>query len=137
MSPDSTTATRIAPAAAADPTAKSYYVDVVGMEWQPTPFPKIECKVLYREPETGRSTIMFRMQPGAIVPSHFHAGVEQTFILEGSLEDHLGAATAGNFVWREPGSYHEAHSPNGAIVLGMFDKPNRFDAEVPWYGGKS
>ncbi|MCC7275656.1 MAG: cupin domain-containing protein [Alphaproteobacteria bacterium] len=118
---------------APDKAARSHYVDVEGMEWQPSAFPRITCKVLFTEPATGRSTILFRMAPGAIVPAHFHQGIEQTFILEGSLEDHLGIATAGNFVWREPGSYHEARAPGGALVLGVFDQPNRFDEDVPWY----
>jgi len=35
-------------------------------------------------------------------------------------------ATAGNYVWRPAGSRHDAHSPNGAIVLSFFPKPNKF-----------
>ncbi|MGE0715120.1 MAG: cupin domain-containing protein [Alphaproteobacteria bacterium] len=120
-----------------DPAARSHYIDVAGMGWQPSAFPKIACKVLFAEAATGRSTILFRMEPGAVVPAHFHQGIEQTFILEGSLEDHLGVATAGNFVWREPGSYHEARAPEGALIIGIFDQPNRFDQETPWYADEA
>ena len=30
------------------------------------------------------------------------------------------------FVWRPTGNQHEARSPNGAVILGFFLKPNRF-----------
>ena len=53
-------------------------------------------------------------------------GIEQSFVLEGTLVDDDGACTAGNYVWRRIGSVHEAWSPDGCIVLGIFDKPNEF-----------
>jgi len=123
---------RPAPAEAALDLA-SRYLDVVAMPWQETDFPGIACKVLWRDPESGRSTILFRLAPGAVVPPHFHEGIEQTYMLEGSLEDDEGACTAGNYVWRPPGSRHMAHSPRGGLFLSMFDRPNRFDDPVTWY----
>ena len=47
-------------------------------------------------------------------------------ILEGSLVDDDGECTAGNFVWRRPGSVHRAWSPNGCIGIGIFERPNEF-----------
>ena len=47
-------------------------------------------------------------------------------MLEGSIEDEEGEATAGNFVWRPAGSRHVAKSRNGAILLGTFLSPNKF-----------
>ncbi len=69
---------------------------------------------------------MFRTAPGAVLPSHRHRGIEQTFVLKGSLVDGDGTCTAGNFVWRDVGSVHSAHSPDGCITIGMFQKPNEF-----------
>ena len=37
-----------------------------------------------------------------------------------------GECTAGNFVWRRPGSVHRAWSPNGCIGIGIFERPNEF-----------
>jgi anti-sigma factor ChrR (cupin superfamily) len=111
-----------------EPSPPSHYLDVNSMGWQPTKFPGIETKVLYTDPESGLSTILFRMEPGAEVPLHEHVAVEQTFVLEGSLEDSEGAVTAGNFVWRPGGSTHIARSPNGAVFLSVFLKPNHFAA---------
>ena len=95
------------------------------MPWQPTQFEGIEMKILYSDDE-GRSTILFKMAAGAVVPLHEHTALEQTFMLEGSLEDAEGACRAGDFVWRPGGNIHVAHAPNGATFLSVFNRPNRF-----------
>jgi anti-sigma factor ChrR (cupin superfamily) len=107
------------------PERQSHYVAASAMPWQPTAFEGIEMKVLYTDNE-GRSTILFRMAPGATVPLHEHTGLEQTYILEGSLEDMEGSCGAGDFVWRPGGNVHVAHAPNGALFLSVFTRPNRF-----------
>jgi len=104
----------------------SVYVDLVSMAWSPSKFPGIETKMLYSDPATGLATLLFRLAPGAVVPLHEHTGVEMTYVLEGSLEDAEGSCTAGNFVWRPAGSTHVAVAPNGAVILGVFMKPNHF-----------
>ena len=82
-------------------------------------------KILYQDDE-GRSTILFRMAPGAVVPLHEHTALEQTYMLEGSLEDAEGSCGAGDFVWQPGGNIHVAHAPNGATFLAVFNRPNRF-----------
>jgi anti-sigma factor ChrR (cupin superfamily) len=111
----------------------SQFIDIDTLAWQPTPFDGIEMKILYSDPETGMSTILFRMAPGAVVPMHEHTGVEQTYMISGSLEDHEGAATAGNYVWRPGGSRHVARAPHGALFISFFTKPNRFEAGTRFY----
>ncbi len=106
-------------------TARSTFIDVSRIAWEPSPYPGIENKVLYSEP-SGRRTVLTRLAPGAKLPPHRHVGLEQSFVLEGSLVDEDGACTAGNFVWRRPGSVHSAWSPDGGVVLGIFDAPNEF-----------
>jgi len=113
--------------------AGSHLVRVQDMPWEPTDFPGIRMKVLYSDPPTGRSTIMFKLEPGAVVPPHEHTALEQTYVLEGSLEDHEGAARTGEFVWRPGGSVHTAVAPRGAVILCFFSKPNRFFAGTPFY----
>ncbi|MEO1994691.1 MAG: cupin domain-containing protein [Planctomycetaceae bacterium] len=107
-------------------SSDSTYVDVVQMDWQPTPFVGIEIKVLWRCATSAAYTALFRVAPGARLPRHRHIGVEQTFVLEGSLVDEHGACTAGNFVWRRPESIHEAYSPDGCLAIGVFQSPNEF-----------
>lgn len=107
-------------------TLSSRYIDVPALPWQPTRFPGVEIKVLVEDPDTGLATVLTRMAPGATLTDHEHVDVEQTWVLEGSLVDHEGVALAGTFVWRPPGSRHVATAPNGALLLGIFQKPNRF-----------
>ncbi len=71
-------------------------------------------------------TSLTRLAPGAVLPDHTHVGIEQSWVLEGSLEDHEGVVTAGNFVWRPAGSRHVAKSAGGCLVLGFFQRPNAF-----------
>jgi anti-sigma factor ChrR (cupin superfamily) len=104
----------------------SRYVDVNCLPWKPTPCAGIEMKVLVEDKESGLLTALFRWQPGSELALHEHVEVEQTFVLEGSLVDDEGEVTAGNYVWRPKGNRHIAKSPNGALVLSIFLKPNIF-----------
>jgi hypothetical protein len=38
----------------------------------------------------------------------------------------MKANAPGQFVWRPGGNQHDAVAPNGAVLLGLFLKPNRF-----------
>ena len=104
----------------------SRYIDVPSLPWQPTRFPGVEIKVLIEDPDSGLQTVLTRMAPGSVLTDHEHVDIEQTWVLEGRLVDHEGEATAGTFVWRPPGSRHVAHAPEGALLLGIFQKPNTF-----------
>ena len=104
----------------------SRYIDVESLPWEPTRFPGVENKTLMRNPETGMQTVLTRMAPGSVLTDHMHVDIEQTWVLEGSLVDHEGEAKAGSFVYRPPGSRHTASAPNGALLLGIFLKPNTF-----------
>jgi anti-sigma factor ChrR (cupin superfamily) len=108
-----------------DPALASRYLDVPNMPWEDTKFPGIKIKVLYDDGR-GMTTALFKLAPGAVVPLHEHQDIEQTYVLEGTLEDHEGVCGPGQFVWRPAGNQHEAVAPNGALILGMFLKPNRF-----------
>jgi anti-sigma factor ChrR (cupin superfamily) len=101
-------------------------VSVNDIPWQQAGTPGIRFKVLYRDEKTGASTLFLQFEPGAKTPLHQHTGLEQTFVLEGSLRDHDGTISAGNFVWRQAGSIHQAQSgPNGSLHIAFFSSPNR------------
>ena len=104
----------------------SRYIDVAALPWQPTRFAGVEVKVLMEDADTGLQTVLTRMAPGAVLTDHLHVAVEQTWVLEGSLVDHEGTANAGSYVWRPAGSRHAASAPGGALLLGIFQKPNQF-----------
>ena len=109
----------------------SKFLDVANMPWEKTRYAGIEQKTLLVEKETGLLTALMRMAPGARLPDHEHVRIEQTYVLEGKLVDKEGPAAGlevgpGEFVWREPGSRHVAWTPEGGLMLAMFQIPNKF-----------
>jgi anti-sigma factor ChrR (cupin superfamily) len=107
------------------PELASRYLDVPNMPWEKTKFAGIQIKVLYCD-DRGITTALFKLDPGAVVPLHEHTALEQTFVIEGTIEDHEGVCGPGQFVWRPAGNRHVAVAPNGAVIIGFFLKPNRF-----------
>ena len=107
------------------PTAgQTHIVDVLSMEW--VQFDEgVWGKVLYKDDTTGAATVLFRFEPGAQAPMHEHTGLEQTYVIEGELEDHDGILTAGNFAVREAGSVHAASSKRGSLHIAFFSRPVR------------
>jgi anti-sigma factor ChrR (cupin superfamily) len=103
----------------------SRYVEVEHLPWTRAGA-GIEQKILFEDRERGLRTALFRWQPGARLPMHEHVDFEQTYVLEGSLCDQEGECKAGDYVWRPPGSRHEAWSPDGCLLLAIFLKPNIF-----------
>ena len=111
----------------------STYVDPSQIGWQPSQFEGIQIKVLYVDKEKGEMTCLLKWEPGATLPMHKHPEIEQSFVLEGSFYDHDGICRAGEFVWRQPGSFHETHSDEGAVLLAIYRKPNVFQNTVGFY----
>ena len=108
------------------PALASRFVDIDDLPWKPTPCEGIEMKVLMEDEETGMMTAMFKWEPGSKLTFHEHVELEQTFVLKGSLVDDEGTVSAGNYVWRPAGSRHDAWAPDGALIISMFLKPNKF-----------
>ena len=104
----------------------SVHVKPQDIAWEPTQFPGISIKVLYEDKDKGEMTCFLRWEPGASLPMHKHPAIEQSYVIEGSFYDHDGICRAGEFVWRRPGSFHETHSEEGAVILAVYRKPNAF-----------
>ncbi len=109
------------------PPMASRFVQVDALPWQKSRYEGIETKTLFADGASGLLTSLLKMAPAARLPDHEHVDVEQTWVLEGSLECEEGQCTSGNFVWRPAGSRHAAWAGSeGALVLGIFQMPNRF-----------
>jgi len=112
---------------AAQPTlGGSVYVKPQDIVWEATQFDGISIKVLYEDKDKVEMTCLLKWEPGATLPMHKHADIEQTYVIEGSFFDHDGICRAGEFVWRRIGSFHETHSDEGAVILAIYRKPNVF-----------
>ena len=108
-----------------DPLA-SRYVDVASLPWKPTPTPGIDMKILLQDKESGLLTALFRWAPGTTLDLHEHVEIEQTWVISGAIVDDEGEVREGDYVWRPAGNRHLARSPEGALVLSFFLKPNKF-----------
>ncbi len=85
--------------------------------------PGVEIARVYNSPDNGPSMAFLKYQPNASVPLHMHGGYEHIFILKGSQLDPSGEQHAGTVVINPPGSSHRVASPQGCIVLIIWDKP--------------
>ena len=109
----------------------SHIVRPAEMEWKKTRFPGCEVKSLLLDKQTGLVTALMRLAPGAVLPDHEHVKIEQTYMLEGRLVDKEGPVAGlrvgpGELVWREPGTRHVAGTPEGGLMLAVFQVPNKF-----------
>ena len=117
----------------------SRFVAVAKLPWKSTPHKGVQVKPLLIERDTGLMTLLVKMEPGARLPDHEHVKIEQTYVLEGSLECQEGTCRAGQFVWRPAGSRHEAWAgPQGGLFIAMFQVPNKFfgrDGRITGFAG--
>ena len=104
----------------------STYVRPQDLEWSKTQFDKAWIKTLYEDKAKGESTVLIKLEPGAHLPFHKHPELEQAYVLEGSMYDHDGVCSAGEYVWRKAGSFHENRSDTGAVILAVYRKQNIF-----------
>jgi anti-sigma factor ChrR (cupin superfamily) len=97
--------------------------------WQPFR-PKVEIYRIYGDGRVGPSAALIRFQPGGEVDLHEHNGFEHILVLSGSQRDDNGEAAAGTLIVNPPGTRHRIVSPNGCVVLAIYEKPVRFVEET-------
>ena len=110
---------------------RSHHVQPQNMDWRRTKFDGVEMKTLYVDRNTGLLTVLLKMAPGAVLPDHEHVCVEQTYVLEGRLDDKDGPEAGlsvgpGEYVARPAGSRHSAWTPEGGLMVAFFQMPNKF-----------
>jgi quercetin dioxygenase-like cupin family protein len=91
--------------------------------------PGIEIASLYREGRGGASAAFLRYAPGASVPLHRHLGFEHVLVLEGAQRDDRGHYGVGTLVVNPPGTSHRVWSPEGCLVLVIWQRPVVFVRE--------
>ncbi len=101
------------------------------MDWEAIAYPGCYVKTLMIDRESGLLTVLLKMDPGAELPDHEHMLVEQTFMIEGRLVDKEGPeagleVSEGEFIYRPAGSRHAAYTPEGGLMLAIFQVPNKF-----------
>jgi len=87
--------------------------------------PGVQIHRLWGAPHT-RSGALLRYAPGAKIPRHRHEGTERIYVLIGAQRDERGEYVAGAHVVNPPGSIHAVSSPEGCVVLAVWERPVRF-----------
>lgn len=90
--------------------------------WEPFR-PGVDIYRLYKDGEQGAMAALLRYKPGASIPMHAHTGFEHIFVLSGSQTDHNGEHQTGTLVINPPNTHHSVISPEGCIVLAIWEKP--------------
>jgi anti-sigma factor ChrR (cupin superfamily) len=86
--------------------------------WRPSPIPGIAMRILHIDRAARRFSGLFRMEIGAIYPSHVHEQPEEILVLEGDLDFGDYALDAGDYIRLEAGSTHtEARTRRGCVCL--------------------
>lgn len=101
------------------------------MPWEPIRYPGCYVKTLLVDKASGLLTVLLKMDPGAELPDHEHVLLEQTYVLEGRLVDKEGheaglSCGPGEYIWRPAGSRHSAWTPEGGLMIAIFQIPNKF-----------
>lgn len=82
----------------------------------------IEIRWIYRIAD-GPAAALLRYAPGASLGRHLHSGYEHIFVLRGSQIDDNGEHGVGTLLIHAPGTTHAIASPEGCIVLAVWEKP--------------
>ena len=78
---------------------------------------KINADLSQRAVARGSEKVaLWRLAPGAHLDRHEHPGGEETFVLDGVLEDELGRYPKGGWLRNPPGSWHQPSSQDGCLL---------------------
>ncbi len=96
--------------------------------WVASPLPGIEYKVLHRDDERRATTRLLRFSAGSVYPPHRHGGVEEVFVLEGSVTLNGILLKPGDYCRAEAGTAEPmAHSETGGMAIIVSSDFDAFD----------
>jgi len=100
------------PAPAGTITIRAGEGDWIGID------PLVEMKLLRRDYQHNNQTALWRLKPGAVVPSHPHTLEEECMVLEGEIRIGDHSVRAGDMHIARPGYDHPTiRSEIGALLL--------------------
>lgn len=87
------------------------------MAWEECGIPGVTVKVLAVDEARGYRTSLVHMQPGARLPEHRHAGVEEVFLLEGDFTVEGVRLAPGDLCYSDGGSVHGVGATEGGCTF--------------------
>ncbi|MEL6111042.1 MAG: cupin domain-containing protein [Planctomycetota bacterium] len=87
-------------------------------QWEPTGVPGVTMRMLHRDLERKRMTLLMKLEAGATYPAHAHEQDEECLVFEGDLDFGEYQLEAGDYLRMKAGSEHgEIRSRGGCICL--------------------
>jgi len=103
-------------------------VIVADAPWVSSPLPGIEYKLLHRDEERRSTTRLLRFSAGATYPSHRHGGVEEVFVLDGTVTLNGILLKPGDYCRAEAGTAEPtAFSETGGMAIIVSSDLDAFD----------
>jgi 2,4'-dihydroxyacetophenone dioxygenase len=96
------------------------------LPWIPWAMTGAQFKLMSADPESGRFSLMIRLEKGCVAPRHRHIGAVEGLVLEGGFhyEDKPEQRyTAGMYLLEQAGAVHTPVSPEGALMFAVFHGP--------------
>jgi anti-sigma factor ChrR (cupin superfamily) len=98
----------------------SRFVGSSWLEWMPGNAPGVEIKLLSIDKARSYYTTIVRMAPGATLPSHRHADIEESYILEGEILISGVLMRPGDYCCAAAGSLHtEVTTKTGCVFIAV------------------
>jgi quercetin dioxygenase-like cupin family protein len=91
--------------------------------WRDSKIAGVSVKGLRRDPDTGASTVLVKLAPGATFPAHNHPAGEEVFVLEGDVLIGPDRLHAGDYLYTPPDGKHAASSQGGCVFLVTLPRP--------------
>jgi anti-sigma factor ChrR (cupin superfamily) len=102
-----------------------------GAAWEPSPAPGVTFRRLARNDETRVLTLVVRIAPGGAYPTHRHAGLEETFMLDGDLVVSGERLGPGDYCAAADGSVHAGiRTQGGCSFLALHSERNEYPGEI-------
>lgn len=96
------------------------------LPWVPWAMKGAQFKLLSADAETGRFSLLIRLEKGCVAPMHRHIGAVEGFIMEGGFHYADKPAVrfaAGTYLLEKDGAVHQPVSPEGAVMFAVFHGP--------------
>lgn len=85
--------------------------------WIEAGIPGVRRRNLYLDEQSQRVSFLLQLDPGAKYPPHRHGGVEECFVLQGTVRDDNSLVAAGDYVRYETSTDHSPLVTDSGCVL--------------------
>jgi 2,4'-dihydroxyacetophenone dioxygenase len=108
------------------PHATLLACDPQHLPWAPWAMKGAAFKLLGADLDSGRFSLLIRLDKGCHAPAHRHVGAVEGIVLEGGFhyaDEPQRRFTAGVYLLEKDGAVHQPVSPEGALMFAVFHGP--------------